>query len=220
MLMDDVTSYLKSKDDRLRFVIDAIGPLRITGYSDPFVFLVREIVGQMFSAQAKKVIYTKLQGLCNNRILPEVLSCFSIDDLRNIGLSRAKSTTLINLSNLVMSKGIDFNNHVLMTDEEVILDLTRIKGIGVWTAKMYLLFYLKRNDILPFEDGAFMQAYRWLYNYKRVSAKTVIARCRKWKPYSSFAARYLYIALDSGLTKKPVNAFLEAHDSNNRITYH
>ena len=84
----------------------------------------------------------------------------------------------------------------------MIKELTKIKGIGVWTAKMYLLFVLNREDILPYEDVAFLQGFSWAYETKDLSPATVKKKCRKWKPYSSIAARYLYRALDTGLTKQ------------------
>ena len=206
--MQEVVDYLRRVDHKLCAVIDVIGPLTITDHLDPFEFLVREVVGQMFSAQAKKAVYAKLVALCDNHITPQTLTKFDISDLRGIGLSRSKSATLISLSKMVLSHEITLENYDCMTNEEVEKDLTRIKGIGSWTAKMYLLFYLQREDVLPYEDGAFMQAFRWLFNYKNVSSKTVISRCKKWSPFSSYASRYLYIALDSGLTRIPIEEFL------------
>lgn len=88
-----------------------------------------------------------------------------------------------------------------LDDESVIKQLTAIKGIGNWTAKMYLIFVLDRQDILPTEDVAFLQAYKWLYKTTDRSPASITNKCTKWKPYSSIAARYLYRALDSGLTK-------------------
>ena len=86
-------------------------------------------------------------------------------------------------------------------DEEVIKELTSIRGIGKWTAKMYLLFVLDRQDILPIEDGAFLQSYKCLYKKDDISKISIGKKCKKWKPYSSVAARYLYRALDIGMTK-------------------
>ena len=82
---------------------------------------------------------------------------------------------------------------------------------------MYLLFFLQRDDVLPYEDGAFLQAYRWLYNTKKCDQKNIEKRCKKWKPYTSIGARYLYRALDTGLTKLPIKDFLaeEAIDKEN-----
>ena len=74
-------------------------------------------------------------------------------------------------------------------------------------AKMYLIFTLNRMDVLPYEDVAFLQTYAWLYNKKYLQPAAIIKRCKKWKPYSSIAARYFYYALDMGLTKKEFHLF-------------
>ncbi len=100
------------------------------------------------------------------------------------------------------SESIDLKKIELMEDKEVIKELVRIKGIGDWTAKMYLIFVLNRQDVLPFEDGAFLQAYKWLYKTEDTTPVSIKKKCNKWKPYSSIAARYLYRALDAGLTKE------------------
>lgn len=70
--------------------------------------------------------------------------------------------------------------------------LMPISGIGIWTAKMYLIFVLDRKDILPFEDDAFLQSYRWLYKTTDISKESIIKKCSKWKPCFSIAARYMY----------------------------
>lgn len=80
-------------------------------------------------------------------------------------------------------------------------ELTRLRGIGTWSAKMYLIFTLDRKDVLPYEDVAFLQTYAWLYKTDDLRPAAIIKRCKKWKPYSSIAARYFYYALDMGLTK-------------------
>lgn len=92
-------------------------------------------------------------------------------------------------------------------DEEVIKELTTIRGIGKWTAKMYLLFVLDRQDILPIEDGAFLQSYKWLYKTDDISRTSIEKKCKKWKPYSSIATRYLYRALDIGMTKREFHLY-------------
>ena len=94
-----------------------------------------------------------------------------------------------------------------MSDEAVIKKLTALRGIGMWTAKMYLIFVLDRQDVLPFEDGAFLQSYRWLYKTTDIAPVSVKKKCAKWKPYSSIAARYLYRVLDLGLTREEFHLF-------------
>lgn len=89
----------------------------------------------------------------------------------------------------------------------MIYELTRIRGIGTWTAKMYLLFVLQRSDVLPVEDVAFLQGYKRLYRTDDVSKESIIKKCKKWKPYSSIAARYLYRAVDTGLIKSQFHLY-------------
>lgn len=204
--------HLKAACPRLSRLIDEIGALEIHEQKDSFLFLTREIVGQMVSAAVKKVIFGRLLELCEGEITPERILSHSVDELRAIGLSRAKSQFIISLAQKVQDGEIDFERMKAMPDNEVLKELTALKGIGNWTAKMYLLFFLQRDDVLPYEDGAFLQAYRWLYHTKRCEQKSIERRCKKWKPYTSIGARYLYIALDSGLTKRDVNEWLNEPD--------
>lgn len=200
--------FLKRSDWRLAKVINEIGELNVYGHSDPFFFLVREIVGQMISANVKKVIFSRLLDLCGGEITPQRLLEHDILEFRAIGLSMSKSSYILNLANEVNGDNVDFASLSSMPDDEVIKRLTAIKGIGKWTSKMYLIFFLRRDDVLPYEDGAFMQGFKWLYNYKNPSITTVERICKKWKPYTSLGARYLYAALDAGLTKTNVKDFL------------
>lgn len=208
----EILEHLKGADSRLEKVIDRIGDLQISTYnssSDEFVFLVREIVGQMISSNVKKVILQRLMDLCNNIISPETLTNLTIEQLRGIGLSNAKCGYILNLAKLVSAKELNFDYINSLDDEGVIKELTKIKGIGKWTSKMYLIFFLTRENILPYEDGAFLQAYKWLYNTQKANPESISRRCKKWEPYQSIGARYLYQALDQGLTKIPIKDFLE-----------
>ena len=146
--------------------------------------------------------------LCSSNISPETVLDLSIEQLRSIGLSQSKSEYITNLARLANEGKIDFNSLCLMSDEDVIKSLTAIKGIGNWTAKMFLIFFLQREDVLPYEDGAFLQSYKWLYNTSKLDKTSIIQRCKKWKPYTSIGARYMYRALDMGLVKQPIKEFL------------
>ena len=118
-------------------------------------------------------------------------------------MSRNKAGYLLGFASAVADGALDLGALPALSDEEIMKRLTSLRGIGAWTAKMYLLFVLGREDVLPFEDAAFMQSFRWLCGLKAPSRQTVLRRCRKWRPYSSVAARYLYRALDTGMTKTP-----------------
>lgn len=193
--------YLTQKDSRLCRLIDLIGEIKYQPYEDGYSFLVSTIIGQMLSNKVVDVLFQRIIDMCGG-VSPEIMCNIDAEQLRKIGISYRKSNTISELTQAVISRDLDLYKLYSLTDEAVIRTLTSIKGIGMWTAKMYLIFVLDRPDILPFEDGAFLQSYCWLYHTQECSPKDVKERCRIWSPYSSYAARFLYKALDSGLTKK------------------
>ena len=199
--------YLCKKDKRLAKVISMVGPISYCPYEDGFAFIVHEIIEQMLSIKAGAKIYARLETLCNGKITVESIDSLTDEQIRSIGTSSSKVSYIRGIVEAVKSGIIDFSVFPNMADKDVIKTLTALKGIGNWTAKMYLIFVLDRLDILPTEDVAFLQAYEWLYKTKDRSKESVERRCKKWKPYSSVAARYLYRALDGGLTKEEFHLF-------------
>ena len=207
---DESIVYLKKRDSRLSLVIDLIGDITCNIHLDGYSFIVEEIIGQMLSNKVADVISERLYQLCNGVISPETISTLTIDDLRGIGLSRAKSEYILCFNRAIIEGTLILDELNDLDDQDVMRRLMAVRGIGSWTSKMYLLFVLQRENVLPYEDGAFMQAYRWLYNTKKLSPEDVKKRCKKWSPYTSIGARYLYRALDSGLTKKPFREYLKS----------
>lgn len=165
------------------------------------LFVIEEIIGQMLSNKAAAIITERLIGLCNDDVTPNHVKALSYEQLRLIGLSNSKTNYIQIFTDAVLNGDINLAELDSCDDQEVIQRLTAIRGIGPWTAKMYLLFALQRLDILPTEDVAFLQAYKWLYDLDEISKQDLSQKCSIWSPYSSIAARYLYRALDSGLTK-------------------
>lgn len=195
--------HLLNVDDKLASLIIKIGNLTYVPHDDnSYGFLVHEILEQMLSTKAARKIHERLQKLCNGNITPERINSMTDEQIKSIGTSFQKVRYIRNLTNAVIDRTIIFDSLMSLSDEEAIKALTKIQGIGNWTAKMYLIFVLNRPDVLPFEDGAFLQSYKWLYNTDDVSKESIIRKCECWKPYSSIASRYMYIALDSGMTKK------------------
>ena len=201
--------HLCQKDKRLAKVISLVGEITYRTYSDgkEFEFLVHEIIEQMLSIKAGMKIYERLKDLCEGNITPQKLADFSIDEIRQIGTSTSKAKSLKSLAESVIDGTLDLNTLSEKSDEEVIKNLSKIHGIGMWTAKMFLIFALDRQDVLPFEDVAFLQSYCWMHKTDDRSKESVIKKCKKWKPYSSIAARYMYRALDMGFTKEPFRLF-------------
>lgn len=188
-------------DKTLQYVIHSIGELAYSPYEDGFSFLVDTVVGQMLSNKVTDVISARVYHICDGKISPSSLAKLSVSDLRGVGLSVAKSEYILGLSEHFYKFPNFFQDFPQRSDIEVMDELTKLRGIGSWSAKMYLIFVLDRQDILPFEDGAFQQAFAWLYPNVELSKSSIKVHCEKWSPYSSIASRYLYKALDSGLTK-------------------
>lgn len=208
--LDDTSpavQYLCKKDKRLAKVISQIGAITYEPHEDGYAFLIHEIIEQMLSIKAGAKIYDRLQDLCSGHITPEVISQLTDEQIRSTGTSIGKVSYIRSLTNAITSGQLNLSHLTDLSDTEVTKSLTAIRGIGTWTAKMYLIFVLNRNDILPFEDVAFLQAYEWLYKTTDRSPATVTKKCQKWNPYSSIAARYLYRALDSGLTKNEFHLY-------------
>ncbi|MDD6826982.1 MAG: hypothetical protein PUE12_12885 [Oscillospiraceae bacterium] len=200
-LNDKSVQYLLKCDKRLAKVITTIGDIECYMHEDSYEFIVMQIVGQMLSNKVAKVINERLVTICQGRVTLDTISNISFEELRSIGLSKAKCEYIKFFTDAVVDKTIDFCDFDNLSNEDIICALSSIKGIGHWTAKMYLIFVLQREDVLPFEDVAFLQGYRWLYKTQDISPKSVKKKCNKWKPYSSIAARYLYRAVDEELVK-------------------
>ncbi|WP_125767204.1 DNA-3-methyladenine glycosylase family protein [Lapidilactobacillus wuchangensis] len=199
--------YLVQKDKHLAKVMKMVGPLDYQVETDGYAFLTSQIVGQMLSNKVAAVLTARLEDLCGGQITPQAIAKLSAAEIRQIGISHAKIGYIHNLTAAVTSGALKLPELATKSDQEVIKELTKIKGIGNWSAKMYLIFSLDRPNVLPFEDLAFLQGYGWTYHTDDYHAKAVQKKCAKWRPYSSVAARYMYRALDLGLTTEPFHLF-------------
>lgn len=199
--------YLCKKDKRLAKAILMIGDISYTPHDDPYRFLVHEIIEQMLSINAGQKILSRLEAMCDGDISPDKINSFTLDEIQTIGTSSAKAGYIKRLTEAVISGVLNFDTLEQLSDKDVIKELTKLRGIGEWTAHMYLIFVLNRMDVLPTTDVAFLQVYSWLYKTDDCSKQSVIKKCQKWKPYSSIVARYFYRILDSGLTKEEFHLF-------------
>lgn len=193
--------HLRKKDKRLAKVISTIGPITYQPHSDAYGFLIHEIIEQMLSVKAGAKIYGRLENICGGTVTVDAINSLTDEQIRSIGTATSKVTYIRGVTNAIQSGNLNFEDLEKMSDADVIHTLTSLRGIGTWTAKMYLIFVLNRQNVLPYEDVAFLQGYEWLYKTSDRSKESVEKRCKKWSPYSSIAARYLYRALDMGLTK-------------------
>ena len=193
--------YLMKKDKHLAKVIQMVGPMNYRLQTDAYAFLVSQIIEQMLSKKVAKVLTARLINECAGKICPTTIQYLSDEQLLNIGISHSKVHYIQNLTNAILTNKINFSDYLQMSDTEIIDSLTTVKGIGIWSAKMFLIFSLNRPDILPFEDVAFLQSYSWVYKTHNLNKAAVVKKCSKWHPYASIASRYMYQAKKLGLTK-------------------
>jgi len=201
--------HLISVDDRFLILYKLVGELSYQLEDDPYSFIIETIIGQMLSNKVAEIFTKRLISKCySGKIDVDSIKRLSISKLRSIGISQRKAQCIIDFTNTYNKKNYNKKTFLSLSDDEIIKNITSVKGLGIWSAKMFLLFVLGRENILPYEDAAFLQAFIWYNGLLYTPSKTDIKKiCGKWSPYTSIAARYLYKALDKGLTKKPFASY-------------
>ena len=144
--------YLCKKDKRLEKLIDMVGEIEYRVQPDYFARLVYSIINQMLSNKAAHVIGCRVADFCGGTISPDSLLKLNREKLRSAGLSYAKADNILGIAKAATDGILDFSSFPNMTDEEVIRNLTHLRGIGVWSAKMFLIFTLNRMDVLPYSN--------------------------------------------------------------------
>ena len=187
---------LKKKDKKLGKIIDAYPKDFLFTRSDPFLTLARSIVGQQISVKAAQSVWEKLI-LKIGKLSPKYIIKSHPNTIKSAGLSRQKVLYLKNLAKAFVNKEIKLHEWYSMSDNEIIDDLTKIKGIGRWTAEMCLIFNLCRPDIFPIDDIGMIKGICKLYNLDYpIKKEELIQIGDKWKPYRSVATWYLWRSLD------------------------
>lgn len=198
-LSDARVIYLRQMDPVLCRIIDLIGEIYCDIHDDPEQFIIQTIVGQMLSNTVASKINKRIYELCRGKCNANAIRKISREQLRATGISYQKVDYIKSFADQMSANPNFLKALEQMDDETIIKELISIKGIGTWTAKMYLLFMLQREDVVPYEDGAFIQAFKWAYGTQKV--QDILKIAQRWHPYASTAARYLYYVLDSGYTK-------------------
>jgi DNA-3-methyladenine glycosylase II len=194
--------HLKRVDPVLARVIESVGPcrLQLRGGGTHFQALARSIVFQQLSGKAAGTIHSRFAALFP-AAEPEPASLLAFTDaqLRSVGLSRQKIGYLRDLAEKVVSGALPLDDVERMSDDELIDHLVQVKGIGRWTAQMFLMFRLGRRNVLPELDLGIQNAIRRAYGKrKRPSPKQVRAIGAKWSPHSTVACWYLWRSLENG----------------------
>jgi DNA-3-methyladenine glycosylase II len=197
--------YLIRKDHNFKLLYNLVGELSYRLDNDYYGFIVKTIIGQMLSNKVADILTERLENICNSgKVDIESIKKLSFKKLLSIGISRSKTQCIIDFTDYYTKNKYTHKKLSLLSDDEIIKEITAIKGLGIWSAKMFLLFVLGRENILPLEDSAYMQAFIWYNGISSLPSKSEIKDLStQWAPYNSIVARYLYRALDNGLTKKP-----------------
>ena len=168
-------------------------PARTLVFDEPFHALVGSIAHQQVSIQAGRSIFQRVDAACGGQATPESILRAGPEALRAAGLSRPKVGFVADLAQKAIAGEVDFPRISQMPDEEVIEQLTRVKGIGAWTAKMFLLFHLSRPDVHVPEDLGLQVAVAQAYKVPRARAAAKMEKLRPlWSPYNSLAALTLW----------------------------
>ena len=206
--------YLSERDFRLRRIMHYIGDLEYSRPESAFHSLAHSIIEQMLSMKAGRAIESRLQELCDGDYTPERIADITAENIKSCGMSFRKAQSLKTLAEYALAN--DLEALAELPDDQVYKTLVQLPGIGKWTCDMFMLFYLGRPDILPVEDGALRQAFEWLYGAPITNPDVRTVVCSLWSPYSSTAVRYLYRALNLGLTRQSNSPgaalFLEGRD--------
>ena len=155
---------LSNRDSVLRKIIKKYNKSFLTSKNDPFFSLCRTIVGQQISTKAADSIWEKFEKKCKKKIKPKVVLKVPSHKLKNAGLSRQKISYLKNIAKAFKNKSFDINKIKKMNDDEAISYITKLKGLGVWSAEMFLMFNLNRPDIFPIKDIGLLRSLS--KNYK------------------------------------------------------
>jgi len=195
--MRKAVEHLRQSDSVLSAIIDSVGPFRMN-YDEPaFASLAEAIVYQQLHGKAAATIFSRFMTLAGNPLTPQGVLKLNLEQMRSVGLSQQKSSYLRDLAERTHRGELDFAQLPEMPDQDVIRHLTQVKGIGVWTAHMFLMFSLRRPNILPTGDLGIQTAIRKHYRKRKMpnpAQMEKIARC--WEPYRSVACWYLWRSLD------------------------
>src|SRR5256885_2056133 len=189
--------HLKKSDPLMRAIIERVGPCRME-FGDPtFHSLAEAIVYQQLNGKAAATIFKRFTALTGDPVTPQGILKLSAEQLRAVGLSKQKSSYLFDMAERAKRGELDFSKLADMNDDEVIEHLTQVKGVGVWTAHMFLMFTLRRANVLPTGDFGIRVAMKKHYRKRKLPNPAQMEKIAKsWAPYRSIACWYLWQSID------------------------
>jgi DNA-3-methyladenine glycosylase II len=199
--LEKAAVYLSKSDPALAKIIKSAGLADISPHSNYYWSLVDSIISQQLSVKVARTIELRFQDLFQDALPPpEAILEKSIEELRAVGLSNSKANYIKDLAQHIVDGRIDFSTFTGLSNEEIINELTDIKGIGEWTAQMFLIFCMGRLDVLAHGDYGIRKGVQKLYNLAAMPTPTQvieIAKENNWHPYESVACWYVWNSLDN-----------------------
>ena len=183
--------YLKSKDKRLSEVIERIGLIARPMDDDPFSSVVHHIIGQQISSKAQLTVWNRMKESLGE-VTPQTINNASIESLQSFGMTFRKAEYIKDFSEKIISGAFSLEAVAQMSDAEAIEALSSLKGIGVWTAEMILLFCLNRMDIFSYDDLGIQRGLRMIYHHHKIDRNLFEKYRKRFSPYGSVASLYVW----------------------------
>ncbi len=184
-------SYLRQKDERLGAVIDRIGYINRAADPDLFSSVIHHIIGQQISTKAQATVWQRMQDALGE-VNAETILAAGVPALQRLGMTFRKAEYITDFAERVHTGIFDLDAVEHMSDEDAIRELSGLKGIGVWTAEMILLFCLQRPDIFSYDDLAIQRGLRMVYHHRKIDRRLFEKYRRRFHPYCSVASLYLW----------------------------
>lgn len=192
-------AYLCSRDQRLAEVITSIGKIDREIGENLFSGLTKSIVGQQISTKAQVTIWGRMKDILG-AIDPETIGAAPLEVLQGCGMSFRKASYIKNAADQVLEGGLDLKALHDLDDEEVCRELSALKGVGIWTAEMLMIFSMQRMDVVSYGDLAIQRGMRMLYHHRKITPELFAKYKRRYSPYGSVASLYLW-AIAGGAIK-------------------
>ncbi len=193
-------AYLKQKDKKLGEVIDKIGMIERTVDTDLFSSVVHHIIGQQISTKAQNTIWQRLKDALGE-INARTISQAGIEELQAFGMTFKKAAYITEFSEKIEDGSFSIESLQIMSDEEVIQELSSLHGVGVWTAEMILLFCMQRPNILSYDDLAIQRGMRMVYHHRKIDRKLFEKYRRRLSPYCSVASLYFWAVAGGAISE-------------------
>ncbi len=195
--MKIATLHLRKADPVLAAIIRRVGPCEVSVREPTFETLARSITFQQLSGKAAGTIFGRLRKAVGRRFTASAFLKLTPEQLRACGLSRQKIASLTDLAERVARREINFRKLHQLEDEEIIALLSQVRGVGVWTVQMFLIFALQRPNVMPLGDLGIRNAVRKAYGLPEIPKPSELAKiAEKWHPYCSIASWYLWRSLE------------------------